>query len=78
MTIRPSGTATTAALATIPSCGSESPNSSAIPPVNGAKENQITNPRLNIAVARIRFRYFPYSRSVSFTVIHPTSRPLSA
>jgi len=48
-----------AALATTPSCWTESPNSSAIPPVNGANENQITNPRLNMAVARMRFRYLP-------------------
>jgi hypothetical protein len=69
--MRPRGTATTAALATTPSCWTERPNSAAIPPVNGANENQMTKPRLNIAVARIRFRYFPYSRSVGFTAPHP-------
>jgi hypothetical protein len=56
--MRPKGASQIAALARIPISASESPNSSAIGPVNGANENQMRNEKLNPTVARSRVRYF--------------------
>src|SRR6056297_2893870 len=49
--MRPNGASQIAALARIPISVTESPNSSAIGPVNGAKENQMRNEKLNPTVA---------------------------
>jgi hypothetical protein len=55
--MRPNGASQIAALARTPISVSESPNSSAIGPVNGAKENQIRNEKLNPMVARSNVRH---------------------
>ena len=47
-----------AELAKIPISAVERLNYSAIPPVNGAKENQIRNEKLNPTVANRSVRYF--------------------
>ncbi len=56
--IRPNGASQIAALARIPISVTERPNSSAIGPVKGAKENQIRNEKLNPIVASTSVRHF--------------------
>jgi len=68
--IRPNGASQMAELARIPISASERPNSSAIGPVNGAKENQIRKEKLNPTVASTSVRHFVIR-------INPIGRPLS-
>src|SRR6056297_3640796 len=58
VSIRPNGAIQIAELARMPISAVVSPNSSAIGPVNGAKENHIRNEKLNPIVASSSVRYF--------------------